>query len=154
MDQKTPVTVIDADIFVRDLRYVRDREYAVNKRFLELIQKRKSGVTTLFNLMEICGILSFNLNQAQIRELFYYFPEKYGIHVLPLHSLDGDLPELTSQDVFAFIETRMAFGDSLVASAVRRYVPEAGVFVSWNAKHFGAIGIKALTPRQFLQQYS
>ena len=52
-------------LFVIDLRYKRDRNFSVNRTFLERIAHNHTGVTTLFNLLEVCGILSFNLEEKQ-----------------------------------------------------------------------------------------
>jgi DNA-binding Xre family transcriptional regulator len=66
MEPKSPIIAVDSDVFVRDLRYLRDREYGINKQFLEILRAAKNGFTTLYNLLEICGILSFNLNPGQL----------------------------------------------------------------------------------------
>lgn len=150
MEQKAPIIVIDTDVFVRDLRYVRDRNYPVNKRFLELIHNSKSGVTTIFTLLETCGILSFNLNSRQLRELFFYFPKKYGIEILPTHTLDGSMPQINTMAVYAFIDSRMSFGDALISAALETFVPSAEIFVSWNARHFAGLKIKAMTPGEYM----
>jgi len=63
---------LKSDIFVRDLRFLRDRDYGANRRFLEALRTAKNGVTTLYNLLEVCGILSFNLNSQQLKELLLF----------------------------------------------------------------------------------
>ena len=74
MDATTSLTVIDTTVFIIDLRYKRDRYFAANRAFLDWIAQARNGATTLFNLLEVGGILSFNLNEKQLQELFSYFP--------------------------------------------------------------------------------
>lgn len=152
MDQKAKLIVVDTDVFVRDLRYLRDREYKTNQRFLETIRNGQNGVTTIVNLLEICGILSFNLAPGPLKELFYYFPKRYQVEVLPLHTMQEPLPGVDIGDIFARISRKTSFGDALVTSFIEKFVPGADVFVSWNARHFQQLPIPALTPAQFLKQ--
>jgi len=50
---------------------------------------------------------------------------------------------------------KTGFGDALIVSAIEKYVPGAARFVSWNAQHFrDRLSIPALTPREFLDQFS
>ena len=150
MEPKAPIIAVDSDIFVRDLRYLRDRDYGVNRQFLEALRTAKNGVTTLYNLLEICGTLSFNLHSRQLKELYFYYPQRYAIGVVPEPTLLGTLPELDSAQTFERILSPMSLGDALIASAIGKYLPEAELFVSWNARHFKLPGIRSLTPRQFL----
>ncbi len=151
MDKKASLIVVDTDVFVRDLRYVRDRQYKTNRRFLETLRKEQNGTTTIVNLLELCGILSFNLSPSQLKELFFYFPRRYQIEVLPIHTVEGSLPEVEVHKLFDRIESKMSFGDALVAAFIENFIPGADLFVSWNAKHFQSLHILAVTPSQFLK---
>ncbi|MCI0413061.1 hypothetical protein L0222_09700 [bacterium] len=154
MEQKTELIVVDTDIFIRDLRYSRDRESKINRRFLDTIRTQGNAVTTIVNLLEICGILSFNLSPTQLKELFSYFPRRYQVDVLPLHSLEEPLPEVGISNLFEQIGMKLSFGDALIASVIAKYIPGADMFVSWNAKHFQQMHIPSLTPAQILKQKS
>ena len=146
------LTVIDTPIFVIDLRYRRDRNFAANRAFLDRIAKGYPGATTIFNLLEVCGILSFNLGKQQLAELFHYFPRHYSVEVLPHSTLESALPTFRAADLFDKIATKASFGDALIASAVETHVPGAVRFVSWNARHFkNRLSIPVLTPREFIQ---
>lgn len=152
MDAATGWTVIDTNVFVIDLRYKRDRHFATNRAFLDRIARAGSGVTTIFNLLEVCGILSFNLNAQQLRELFVYFPQQYQVRVLPAHEFEVPLPALSPEDLFVFLVQRASFGDGLIMAAITRHIPDAVRFVSWDAKHFrDRLPIPVLTPQQFLR---
>ena len=151
MDPKAALIVVDTDIFVRDLRYFRDSNYKINKRFLDHIGKEGSGATTIVNLLEVCGLLSFNLTPAQLKELFFYFPKRYQLEVLPVHTLEGSLPDLEIRNLSEKIGKKMSFVDALVAAIVEKFIPGADLFVSWNARHFKNLQIPVLTPAQFFK---
>lgn len=70
---------LDSDIFLIDLRYRRDLRYEKNAAFLlELKRRKRQAVTSIFNLLEVCGVLSFNLNEQQLVDLFYHLPTHYA----------------------------------------------------------------------------
>jgi predicted nucleic acid-binding protein len=58
---------VDSNVFVIALRYPRDRNARANATFLEHLRDRTDAVTSVVNLLEVCGILSFNLNERQLR---------------------------------------------------------------------------------------
>ncbi len=50
---------IDSDIFIIDFRYKKDKKYSQNLRFLHSFPENEiSGFTSIFNLLEVCGVLS------------------------------------------------------------------------------------------------
>jgi hypothetical protein len=148
------LTVIDTPVFVIDLRYKRDRHFSANRAFLDRVAKEGHAATTIFNLLEVCGILSFNLNDEQLREMLHYFPQHYNVDVLPHSTLESPLPALKTGDLFDVISRKTSFGDALIISAVERHIPGTAGFVSWDARHFkGRLSIPALTPREFLEQF-
>jgi len=81
VDAKQDLVLIDTNIFVIDLRYKRDAHYKTNQTFLDYIAKKKTGFTTIINLLELCGILSFNLSEKQLNELWVYFQDRYRVTV-------------------------------------------------------------------------
>ena len=76
MGPKQDLVLVDTNLFVIDLRYKRDSNFEINRAFLDLIGEKKNGFTTIVNLLELCGILSFNLNEKQLIELWVYFQDK------------------------------------------------------------------------------
>ena len=87
------LVLVDTNVFVIDLRYKRDAYYELNRAFLDHMAEQKNGFTTIVNLLELCGILSFNLNENQLVELWSYFQDRYAVVVLL--SLDCDLAIFT-----------------------------------------------------------
>lgn len=61
---------IDTDIFVIDKLFPNDNRYKINKAFLD---ESKGRSTSIFNLFEMLGIASFNLNEVELMKLFKGF---------------------------------------------------------------------------------
>ena len=97
--QKQDLVLIDTNIFVIDLRYKRDTNYEINRAFLEHIGEKRNGFTTIVNLLELCGILSFNLNEKQLFELWFYFQDRYGVAVLPVPSFETKYPVIELKEI-------------------------------------------------------
>ncbi len=138
---------LDSDIFLVDLRYARDRRHAANTRFLKRMHERGDGFTTIFNLVEICGVLSFNLNPRQLRELYVHLPTHYRIRVVPAHEPDLGLPRLTPGAVLRVMETKASFGDAQIIAVLLTLRPPPDLVVTWNAAHFqGRLSASVITP--------
>jgi hypothetical protein len=140
------VFFLDSDIFLVDLRYARDRRHPVNTRFLKRMHERGDGFTTIFNLLEICGVLSFNLNPRQLRELYVHLPTRYRIRIMPGYEPDLALPRLTPGTVLRVMETKASFGDAQIVAVLLTLRPPPDLVVTWNVAHFhGRLG-SVITP--------
>jgi len=145
------VILVDSNVFVIDLRYRRDPLYRTNRRFLDRMAQEGSGATTLINLLELAGILSFNLNNRQVLDLLSLFPSRYRVAVLPPLDLDSNLPSLSLGRIVRRIAERCAFGDALVIEAAERFAPPRSCFVTWDAEHFeGRTTLQVMTPERAL----
>ncbi len=146
--------LVDTNVFVIELRYRRDPAFPVNRRFLRRLSEDGTGATTVFNLMELAGILSFNLNEAQLLNLLALFPEKYAVAVLPPLDLQSMLPHISQGAIARRIAQRCAFGDALILEAAERYAPRESCFVTWDSEHFaGRTALKVMTPRSALARW-
>jgi hypothetical protein len=144
------VIFIDSDVFLIDLRYRRDEKYEGNSRFLSAIARTRLGVTSIINLMEICGIMSFNLNGQQLYDLFYHLPTRYGIQVFPRVDLNRRLPAFPVSHILQVMTKKSSFGDSLIICASQDF-PAVSHFVSWNARHFvNHLAVPCITPAEAL----
>lgn len=141
---------IDSDVFLIDLRYRTDARFKKNSVFLKEVHASGKGVTTIYNLLEVCGILSFNLNVQQLREFYYYFPYRYNVEILPGASERINLPTLSVSQIFEMITRKSALGDAMImALLMEDYAREIVSLVSWNVAHFaGRIPIPAYTPEE------
>jgi predicted nucleic acid-binding protein len=150
---KAGLIVLDSNVFIIDLRYPRDRNYRANRSFLARLPAIAPAATTLVNVLEVCGILSFNLKAQQVRELYHYLPERYQVSVLPPPTLPTSLPAFPVERLLTLMTKKLSFGDALVLAAVEAWLPQAACFVSWNARHFrGKTPLPVKTPREFLAE--
>lgn len=141
---------IDSDVFLIDLRYRADQRAVRTRAFLEHVRASGQGVTTIFNLLEVAGVLSFNLNPQQLLELYDHLPARYGISVLPSPDLKAALPGLPVAEVLEIIRHQAAFGDALIAALVNRFRAHVTSFVTWNGRHFqGRVNVPVFTPTEF-----
>lgn len=141
---------IDSDIFVRDLRYPRDKQTEINKTFLNKVKLKKiRGCTSIFNLLEVAVIMSFNFSPDELTALYAGFPEHYNVQILFPADHHGNLDyDLTK--IFMQIQKKQSLGDAQVASVVNRFSDKLECFVSWNARHFdGKVDIPVCTPLDY-----
>lgn len=143
--------LIDTNIFVIDLRYKRDIRYNKNLTFLNTIAKSGTGFTTTVNLLELCGILSFNLNERQLFELWLYFQDRYKVTVLPTASIEDNFPTLQIVELFNLIKKRVSLGDALMLGIARKSLAFISTMVTWDKDHFiDKFPGNVLTPEEFL----
>lgn len=152
MGPKQDLVLVDSNIFVIDLRYKRDVNYQINRTFLDYIAKKKTGFTTIVNLLELCGILSFNLNEKQLTELWLYFQKRYEVAVLPDADLETGFPGIEIRRIFDVLKRRTSLGDALMISVAEKHLPFISTMVSWDKPHFESIfSGRVLTPDEFMQ---
>ena len=136
MGSKSGLVLIDTNIFVIDLRYRRDIHYDNNLAFLNAVAEKGVGFTTIVNLLEICGILSSNLNEKQLLELWCYFQEKYKVTVLPTPELSSNFPTIGIQELFDVLKNRASLGDALMLTVAAKYLSFVSALVTWDDEHF------------------
>jgi len=149
------LVLIDTNVFVIDLRYKQDTHFRANRKFLDTIGEAGTGFTTIVNLLEICGILSFNLNERQLRDLWVYFEQKYRVTVLPDAGLEATLPSLRIREVFEWIKRKLSFGDAYILAVALKQLPSVSVMITWDKEHFkGNFEGSIYTPTEYLQNRS
>ena len=150
---KQDLVLVDTNIFVIDLRYKRDTNYEINRAFLDHIGEKRNGFTTIVNLLELCGILSFNLNEKQLIELWFYFQDRYGVVVLPVPSFETKFPVIEIKEIFHLMKNRTSLGDALMISVAKKHLPFVTTMVSWDDLHFKNIFPgTVLTPEKLLKE--
>ena len=144
------MVLIDSDVFVLDLFYPNDERGPANKAFIELQQTDRA--TTIFNVLEVCGIASFNKSAEEIQKLFYAFHQTYGLRVLyPATHYSSTQALLRSlvADVFARVLLKMNFNDALILATAEEH--DVSTLVTWNVKHFAErTNINVSNPADFL----
>ncbi len=144
---------LDSNLFVIDLRYPDDVHYRANRRVLDRLGAGGTGMTSVLNLLEVCGILSFNLSASSLRELYVHFARRYRVTVVPGGGFDTRLPAPTARELLARMERRMALKDAEIALVVEQNAASLDAFLSWNARHFaGKLPVSALTPSEWLRR--
>jgi len=152
VDSKQDLVLIDTNIFIINLRYKRDVYYKKNQTFLDNIAQKRTGFTTIVNLLELCGILSFNLNEKQLFELWFYFQDRYKVTVLPIPSLETNFPTVGINEIFDLLKNRTSLGDALIMAVARKHLPFISKMVTWDKDHFeGKFPGSVLTPEEFIQ---
>lgn len=144
--------LLDADILLLDIRYPRDVRFSTNEQLLKTLQEQglERGIT-LYALLEVIGILSFNLPTEQIQKLYALLPGRYGLQVIPALDVSQNTPTFLLAETLAQLEQKMALGDAYQALYIHRYAPQASCLLSWNARHFHKkLSIAVLTPEEWL----
>jgi len=145
--------LIDTNIFVIDLRHKRDIHYKENQTFLSTIAQNGTGFTTVVNLLELCGILSFNLNEKQLYDLWFYFQDRYKVTVQPASTMESSFPLIGIKEIFDLLEKRSSLGDALMIAVCRKHLPFISTLVTWDNDHFtDKFAGSVVTPVEFLGQ--
>jgi hypothetical protein len=147
--------LLDADTLLLDIRYPRDARFAMNERLLKTLKERGlARGTTLYALLEVIGVLSFNLPTDQIQRLYSLLPGRYGLQVLPTLNANQEAPTFALSAILAQMEKKMAVGDTFQALYIQHFAPQATCLLSWNARHFHQkLSVPALTPEEWLVQH-
>ncbi len=125
---------IDTDIFVIDKLFPNDDRHGINKTFLDETTARS---TSIFNLFELLGIASFNLNEVDLMKLFKGFGEAYDLEILyPTTSFISvnEFVESLFEEIFQRIRLKMNFPDALILAVAEQH--HCTKFITWNKKHF------------------
>ena len=152
------MVVIDSDIFVRDLRYTRDSRHTLNRQFLTAVAAQSEhSATTIFNVLEVCGKLSFNLNRRQLLSLHAGFAGHHAVEILapavPMRAGQRVMDMLVGR-TFGVMLRKIAFTDALIIHTAESN-PRVATFVTWNAKHFkDKTRLQVLTPEEWLIAYA
>lgn len=144
---------IDTDIFVRYLRYPKDRETKINSKFVKLVRDSKiAGVTSIFNVLEVCGVLSFNYSEQDLINLYTDFCQHFNLKVLFPADKDGNL-QYNFFEIFSLMIKKCSLGDAETSYVVSRFEDHISAFVSWNSIHYkGRIVGPVLTPKEYLEK--
>ena len=145
---------IDTDIFVRDLRYRDDKNIKENDRFINLVKTKKVvGLTSIYNLLELCGVLSFNLSSESLIHLYWGFKNKYQLKQILFGKAFDENLTIDINKIFGYLIKKMSFGDALVAACIEYHKDQIEGFVSWNVKHFeNRLNLDLYTPQSLLKK--
>ncbi len=144
---------IDTPIFAIDLLYPWDVNYQVNRRFIEL--QIRPRYTSIINVLETCGLASFNLTGRELDKLFYGFSHKYDVQILWPTGIEDMSPTQAIRSIIAqiysHITQKMSFADALILSIAESH--GLSTFITWNKRHFeGKTAMQVFTPAEYLAE--
>ena len=146
--------LLDTNIFVIDRFFPRDNRFEQNRNFVAVIPQLRCGFS-IFSLLELCGISSFNLSTKELRRWMYSFEEAYPVEILPPLAIKEAFAAswLSSfiTSLFERIEHKVTLGDAFVLQTAEEY--RVDTLVTWNPKDFtDRSTLPVLTPAEFLVQ--
>jgi len=146
--------LLDTNIFVIDRLFPRYDRFEQNRHFVTVIPQLRCGFS-IFSLLELCGISSFNLSTQELRRWMYSFEEAYPVEILPpLAMKEASAASWLSSfftSLFERIEHKVTLGDAFVLQTAEEYQVDA--LVTWNPKDFtDRTTLPVLTPAEFLVQ--
>ena len=146
--------LLDTNVFVIDRFFPRDARLEQNRRLVTIFPRLSVGFS-IFSLLELCGISSFNLSTQELRRWMYTFEETYSVEILHLQATKEDSAEfwlasfITS--LFERIEKRVTLGDAFVLQTAEEFQVET--LITWNQREFtDRTTLPVLTPVEFLAQ--
>lgn len=129
--------LLDADILLIDIRYPNDQRFSVNRRVLDELQSRGISVgVTAHVLLEVLGILSFNVSPRRWPKLPRQLCLQYGLAVIPDPQTDPGYADCTFDELLDQMGCQMALGDAVQAVQIKHHVSWATCLLTWNATHF------------------
>jgi len=150
------MVLLDSNLFVIDRFFPRDAHFQTNRTFLDSLPNLEVGVS-IFTLLELCGIASFNLTPKDLRLWLHDFPSIYpvqildpwGIGIVASQAWFGQFLE----ELIGNIAQKMSFGDSVLLREAEQYA--VATIITWNTKDFARrTAIPVFTPASYLQRYS
>jgi predicted nucleic acid-binding protein len=151
------MVVIDTDVLLLAFAFQSDERQEANTEFLKRAQTAEPSIT-IYNLMELLGLLSFNLAPSRLAEWESWLIDAYRLTViwpLAVENQSADTffrTELFDRPYAKMSAQRMALMDALVLDLAER-TPDVKRFVTWNARHFKSkSALTVLTPTEYLAQ--
>lgn len=120
--------LLDTNIFVTDRFFRRDDRYGHNSQLISIFPQIEVGFS-IFSLLELCGISSFNLSTLELRRWMYSFEEVYAVEILhPRASREHSAQIWLSSffaSLFGMIERRATLGDALYCKQQKNTMPRS-----------------------------
>jgi hypothetical protein len=150
------VIAIDTDVLLLAFAFHQDVRQSVNTAFLQQVQSAQPA-TTIYNVMEVLGQLSFNLAPERLDAWQSWLIDAYQLVVVwPLNpdvstAIPSFYEEIFERPFTKMQTVKMPFMDTLILNLAER-TPGVTQFVTWNARHFqGKSTLDVLTPEAYLQ---
>jgi hypothetical protein len=147
------MVLLDSNLFVIDRFFPRDTHYQTNHAFVQTLPTLEAGLS-IFTLLELCGIASFNLSPKELRTWLHDFSTRYQVHVLDPWGIGSEASQvwfgLFLKQLSGQITQKMTFGDAVLLREAEQYAVAA--IITWNIKDFvRRTAIPVFTPEAYLQ---
>jgi hypothetical protein len=146
--------LLDSDVLLIAHRYQKDARFPVNAQAIQQVQGAAIPLgITLQALLEVVGILSFNVPAGTVPRLPHFLVGLYGFQVFPDIQRNPDYAGCTIAELIAQMDRQMSLADAVQAVQIARFASHADCLLTWNARHFqGKLTIPVLTPQEWLHQ--
>lgn len=143
--------LLDSNIFIIDRFFKRDAHYSVNRQFVAKLPNLDAGIT-IYNLLEMCGLASFNLSEIELARWFYHFDKLYNVRIIFPAALERAAEQYWSDwlgEMYRLFAGKMTFMDAALLAIAEEHA--VSCLVTWNKKHFeGRTSIAVMTPEEVL----
>jgi len=144
--------LVDTNVFIIDRFFPGDEHYDANKAFVEELDGL-DALVSVYNLFELLGLASFNLNEEEFKRWFYEFDHVYAVRILYPPGLDNSLHDhflWLWTKLFAVMSKRMTYVDALLLAMAESL--EAEYIVTWNKRDFEGRTeeVNILNPEEFM----
>ena len=144
--------LLDSNLFIIDRFFHHDALYSQSHAFIERLAEFEAAVS-IFTLLEICGVASFNLSTRELEHWLYQFPAVYPVFVLDPFDIAAQSAaawmRIFLSEMAENIAQKMTFGDAMLLREAEKYRVEA--LVTWNTKDFlHRTRLPILTPASYL----
>jgi hypothetical protein len=146
--------ILDTDVILVDYRYPRDPRFQRTRQALDLLHQggHPLGITTQA-LLEVVGVLSFNVATALIDKLPAAIQTQYRLTLLPNPAAVPGYSGCSFDEIIDQMKMKMSLGDAVQALLIQKFAPPGATLITWNAKHFhGKLAVPVLTPDDWLSQ--
>ena len=144
---------IDSDLLAIFHIFKKDPRFQITRQFFAKLTDHPKAVT-IFNLLELCGIISTATGREDASKIFqeYTFSRDVIILFPNLQAKDeDDFWATLVSECFSRIQKGMRLGDAVILWTLETN-EKIDSFITWNAKHFrDKTSIRVLTPSEFLE---
>lgn len=149
------MVIVDTDVLLLAFAFHRDERQEINQQFFRMLQYAEPA-TTIYNLMEFIGQMSFNLAPSRLTQWRTWLVDEFNLTILfPEARRDQTADSFYRTEIFeqAFVKIsreKMAYQDALILDLAERTL-NVEFFVTWNAKHFkNKSSLAVVTPAEYL----
>ena len=146
--------LLDSDVMMLELRYLRDPKATVNRQALDQIKADGIPLCIMTQaLLEVVGMLSYGTPRTFVSKWPATILAFFNAQVLPDLTTHPSYAGCTVADVITQMSHQMALGDAIQAVQIAQHAPSATCLLTWNARHFvGKLVIPVMTPEEWLNQ--